>query len=56
MLLNTSANIPNGTNIEVSDKYIFSLFPNKLGYATSYNIEDKNQFSFEFFNRGFLKK
>ncbi len=56
MLLVATTEIPNGTNVEISDKYIFSLFPNKLGYATNYNIEDKTKFAFEFFNRGFLKK
>ena len=56
MLLVTTTEIPNGTNVEISDKYIFSLFSNKLGYATNYNIDNKTQFAFEFFNRGYLKK
>lgn len=55
-LLMSEFAIPNNTTIDFSNDFVFSLYPNKTGYATVYNDEGKVNHEFKFFNRKFLKK
>ena len=55
-LLISEFTIPNNTTIDFSSDFVFSLYPNKTGYATVYSGDGIVSHEFKFFNRKFLKK
>ena len=59
MLLQNKFSIPNGVLIEMSEDNLLALYPHRLGYAVSYDLDSPNgqlRNEFRFFNRKWLKK
>lgn len=59
MLLQSKFSIPNGVLIELSEDHLLALYPHRLGYAVSFELDSANgqsRHEFRFFNRRWLKK
>lgn len=46
--------LPKDTQLRLADSYVFALYPNKLGYAVRYNVQNEGTAVLKLFNMGSL--